>query len=246
MTSAAPVFWYDEIDSTNEEAKRRGKAGEFGPVWLAARQQTSGRGRLGRSWASPVGNLFTTCLFAEPDGLAMAGRVPFAAALAIIDVCRAVLPKVPFALKWPNDVRVDHKKICGILIETGETKGVVWVAAGMGLNVADTPSAAGQAATSLYELGAAPGITADLLMQDLPSFFARRVQQMRDDFQGLLRDWTQHAEALGKTVVAGPETARVEGVFERLAEDGGLVLRLPDGQTRTIRAGDVELVRRVS
>ncbi|MDJ0921129.1 MAG: biotin--[acetyl-CoA-carboxylase] ligase [Henriciella sp.] len=246
MTSGAPVFWYDEIDSTNEEAKRRAKAGENGPLWLAARQQVSGRGRLGRSWASPVGNLYTTCLFVEPGGLALAGRVPFAAALAIVDLCKSVLPDVPFALKWPNDVRVNGDKICGILIETGESHGVVWVAAGMGLNVAETPEAAGQAATSLSALGASPGLTPDVLMQDLPRLFANRARQMREDFRGLLEDWKVHAEGLGKTVVAGPVAARIEGVFEDLAEDGGLILRLPDGQTQTIRAGDVELVRKVT
>lgn len=242
---AAPVYWYDEIDSTSEEAKRRARAGETGPLWIAARQQTAGRGRLGRTWVSPVGNLFTTTLFVEPNGLKVAARIPFAAALAISDVCRAVLPKVDFRLKWPNDVRVDGAKLCGILIESGETHGLTWMAVGMGLNVQYTPEAAGQAATSLVDLGASSGLQPDHVITDLRDSFAKRVIQARGDFEGTLRDWLSMAEGLGQTVEAGPHDARISGIFEGLAEDGGLKLRLQDGTTRIIRAGDVELVRHV-
>jgi BirA family biotin operon repressor/biotin-[acetyl-CoA-carboxylase] ligase len=242
---SAPVYWYDEIDSTSEEAKRRARAGETGPLWIAARQQSAGRGRLGRAWVSPVGNLFTTTLFIEPEGLKVAARIPFAAALAIADVCRSVLPDMDFRLKWPNDVRVDGAKLCGILIESGETHGLTWMAVGMGLNVQYTPEGTGQAATSLVDLGAASGLQPDHVITDLRDAFAKRVIQARSDFEGTLRDWLSIAEGLGQTVEAGPHDARISGIFEGLADDGGLKLRLQDGTTRIIRAGDVELVRHV-
>ena len=245
MTPDAPVYWYDEIDSTSDEARRRAKAGEIGPLWIAAHQQSAGRGRLGRAWLSPPGNLFTTALFIEPAGLKQAIRIPFAAGLAAHDACHGIMPKIEFELKWPNDLRVDRAKLCGILIESGELNGSVWIAAGIGLNVSYAPKDTGQAVTCLAGLGAAAALMPEHVLDALRPAFAKRVAQARTDFPGLLRDWLGVAEGVGQTVRAGPHDARIEGVFEGLAEDGGLVLRLPDGQMRTIRAGDVELVRHV-
>jgi len=240
-----PIFWYDTIDSTSLEAARRAKAGETGPLWIAARQQSAGRGRLGRVWLSPPGNLFTTALFVEQAGLAQAIRIPFAAGLAVIDTCREILPGVDFRLKWPNDVRVNRAKLSGILIESGTHSGLVWIAAGIGLNVRSVPEVADQDTVSLLALGAPAALQAEHVLEGLRAAFARRVRQARSDWPGLLRDWLAQAEGLGEQMVAGPPAARIEGVFEGLAEDGGLVLRLPNGQTQTIRAGEVELVRRV-
>ncbi len=246
MIERAPVYWYDEIDSTSEEAKRRARRGETSSVWIAARQQTAGRGRLGRNWVSPAGNLFTTVLFPESGGLLMAGRIPFAAALAVRDAGLRAAPGLSAKLKWPNDVRVDGAKLSGILTESGETNGVVWIALGMGINVQYTPEATGQASTCLVEQGAPIGLEPDHVLADLKETLATRIEQARNDFEGLLEDWLKQAEGVGQMIEAGPVEHRVKGVFEGLAPDGGLIMRLPDGARQTIRAGDVELVKRVS
>ena len=245
MIQAAPVYWFDDIDSTSEEAKRRARRGETSAVWIAARQQNAGKGRLGRSWVSPVGNLFCTLLFPEPGGLNVAARIPFAAALAVRDTCEAVTPNLASRLKWPNDVRVRGRKVSGILTETGDTNGVVWVALGMGINLRQAPDNIEQPATSLVREGAPDGLSPDHLLDHLKQSVSARIDQARQDFAGLLNVWFDVAEGRGQTVQAGPANDRVEGVFESLAEDGGLVLRLPDGAQRIIRAGDVELVKRV-
>lgn len=245
MIQHAPVYWYDELDSTSEEAKRRARAGEVSPVWIAARSQSAGRGRLGRVWVSPPGNLFVTVLFPEPGGLAMAARIPFAAALAVREACTAARPGLAAKLKWPNDVRIDGAKICGILTESGETNGVVWIALGMGINVQTAPDVAEQASTSLAQQGASPALALEHVLEDLKSALDKRVEQARHQFEQLLADWLRHAEGLGQMIEAGPADRRVKGVFEGLAPDGGLNLRLPDGSRQTIRAGDVDLVRRV-
>lgn len=246
MIHRAPVYWYDEIDSTSEEAKRRARRGETSAVWIAARRQSAGKGRLGRPWQSPIGNLFTTLLFPEPGGLTMAARIPFAAALAVRDTCEKAVPGLGALLKWPNDVRISGRKISGILTESGETNGVVWIALGMGINVQHTPDGVDQDATSLAEEGAPAALSSDLVLEELRSAISTRIEQARADFSGLLEDWLRVAEGRGQLVQAGPHQARIEGVFEGLAEDGGLILRLPDGALRTIRAGDVDLVKRVS
>lgn len=245
MTPDAPVFWYDEIDSTSEEVRRRVNKGEIGPLWVAAREQDGGRGRLGRKWVSPRGNLFTTALFLEPGGFAHASRVPFAAGLAVLDACRAILPDTDFRLKWPNDVRINRAKLCGILVECGQKAGAVWTTVGIGVNVRCAPNAIYQDATSLLTEGANGALQPDHVLDALRPAFAARLAEARADFSGLLRSWMKFAEGLGQTVSAGPANARVKGIFEGLAEDGGLILRLPNGETRIIRAGDVELVRRV-
>ena len=246
MIHAAPVYWYDEIDSTSEEAKRRARRGETSAVWIAARQQTAGKGRLGRTWVSPTGNLFSTFLFPEPGGLAHAARIPFAAALAVHDTCTHLVPGIGALLKWPNDVRVEGRKISGILTETGETNGVVWVALGIGMNVQHAPERVDQPATSLAQEGAPQALTPDLVLQELRAAISTRIEQARNDFSALLGDWLNAAEGRGQIVRAGPSDRRIEGIFEGLSDDGALILRLPDGQQHIIRAGDVDLVKRVS
>ncbi len=246
MIEQAPVYWYDEIDSTSEEAKRRARKGETSPVWLAARQQTSGKGRLGREWISPAGNLFTTVLFPEAGGLEMAGRFPFAVALAVRDACLKAVPQADIVLKWPNDVRYNSAKLSGILIESGLTNGVTWVAIGIGLNVRYAPDTREQATICLLDLGAAPLLEPDHVLTDLRVSLAKRLEQARQDFEGLLRNWLDHADGHGEVIEAGPASGRIKGVFEDLASDGGLILRLPDGTRQTIRAGDVELVKQVN
>lgn len=246
MTPDAPVQWHDTIDSTNEEARRLAQAGMCGPLWIAAKQQTAGKGRLGRQWLSPVGNLFCTALFFEPGGLQTATRFPFAAALAIADICAQLVPDADVKLKWPNDVRVDGAKLCGILVEAGQTaQGGAWVAAGMGLNVRTAPDRSGQSATSLLDLGANQAVTTDFALDTLRSAFARRVLQARERFPDTLQDWETKAEAMGQAVTTGPAEKPVTGIVLGLASDGGLRLELPNGAETIIRAGDVELVREV-
>jgi len=247
VTPDAPVQWHDEIDSTNEEARRLSRAGMYGPLWIAGRLQSAGRGRLGREWVSPTGNLYCTALFHEPGGVVAATRFPFAAGLAILDACRAVLPGVQPLLKWPNDVRVDGAKLCGILVEAGAANNgkSVWVAAGMGLNVTEAPDRAGQTATSLHALGASPVVSPDLMLDTLRPAFAKRIAEAREDFPSMLRTWEAHAEGLGGQIVVGKGENAIRGRFVGLEADGGLRLELPDGATSIIRAGDVELIKEI-
>lgn len=245
MIASAPILWFDEIDSTSEEAKRRAKSGDSSAIWIAAHRQLNGKGRLGRNWISPPGNLYITALFPEPGGLSTATHIPFAAALAVSDVCLGVVPDADIRLKWPNDVRVNGAKLSGILTESGETAGALWIAVGMGLNVRFVPEGTGQAATCLRDLGAVDALMPEHLVDDLRTALAFRVGQARERFDQTRSDWVARAEGLGRTVEAGPANARQTGEFIGLAEDGGLQIRLPDGGVTTIRAGDVDLVRKV-
>lgn len=243
MSVIWPVFQFDEIDSTNTEAKRRAAAGRFDDQWIVAGQQTAGRGRQDRSWASPKGNIFTTALFAEPGGINTALRVPFAAALAVVDTVLMVAPHAPVEVKWPNDVRVNQQKVSGILVETGGATGNLWIAAGTGINVAYAPENVGQPATSLEELS---GQMLELkqVLSHYHAAFQARLHQARLNFESMRCDWLEYAEGRNQPISVRVGETYEQGIFEDLEVDGALRLRLPDGSARIIRAGEVNLIGR--
>ncbi|MGB2074759.1 MAG: biotin--[acetyl-CoA-carboxylase] ligase [Henriciella sp.] len=173
MIETAPIHWFEQVDSTSEELKRRARRGALEPVWIAARQQIAGRGRLGRNWVSPEGNLFVSLLCTLPEGVSAATRVPFATGLAVRDACISVLPGTDFRLKWPNDVRVDGAKLAGVLVESGQTDSTFWVIIGIGVNVQVAPDNTGQASISLVDLGAPPETSPDEVLLALRTALAR-------------------------------------------------------------------------
>ncbi|MEX1251675.1 MAG: biotin--[acetyl-CoA-carboxylase] ligase [Hyphomonas sp.] len=242
MSEPWPVYRMGVIDSTNTEAKRRVAAG-FHDQWIVADQQTAGRGRQDRQWISPAGNVYTTAMFREPGGLQVALRLPFAAALAVTDVVLEHAPGADVRVKWPNDVRIDRRKVSGILVETGGAGADFWIAAGMGVNLVPPPENVTQPATSLHELGMRPGTPAEAVFSSLREAFMRRLQQARSGFAGTRVDWLARAEALGQQVQVRAGETVAEGIFEDLEDDGALLLRLPDGSRRTIRAGEIEIGR---
>ncbi|MDX5494875.1 MAG: biotin--[acetyl-CoA-carboxylase] ligase, partial [Alphaproteobacteria bacterium] len=140
----ADIRRFEEIDSTNEEARRLGDAGTEGPVWIVAKRQTAGRGRRGRAWESPTGNFMGTLYLTPRCGPREAGELSFVAALAVHKAVESLLPpplRGALRLKWPNDLLHDRAKLAGILLESSGVAGaeVAWVAIGMGINLASHP-----------------------------------------------------------------------------------------------------------
>jgi len=238
-----PVEWFDDIDSTNEEARRRVSAGSFQNVWIAARSQSSGRGRLGRNWKSPIGNLFATALFEFSGTLNDAAKIPFVSALAVADTFDVFAPKHKVEVKWPNDVRCNGAKVSGILIEAGPLDNSSWVAVGIGINVAVAPQDVGQATASIASLRGDEVVTAQIAMEELRNSFSMRMNALSHGFENTRKAWLERAEGLGKTVTVTCGNEVLKGTFEALGDDGELHLRLPDGQLVVITAGDVELIK---
>ena len=131
---------YDALGSTNAEALALARAGERGPLWLSATQQTAGRGRRGREWVSEPGNLYATLLLSTPSAADVAPQLSFVAALAVHDAIVACAPALAdrLRLKWPNDVLIGGAKVAGILIEA-ESSPVFYVAIGIGVNCVSHP-----------------------------------------------------------------------------------------------------------
>ena len=152
-----PVEAHDELDSTNAEARRRAEAGEGGPVWITAAAQTAGRGRRGRAWSTRRGNLAATLLTVTDRPAAEAAQLSFVAALAACDLADTCLGPGAARLKWPNDVLVHGRKAVGVLVESGgRTDGRLWLAVGIGVNLAHAPQDVERPATAFAEYMAGP------------------------------------------------------------------------------------------
>ncbi|HCX10795.1 MAG TPA: hypothetical protein DHU81_10745, partial [Hyphomonas sp.] len=125
---------------------------------------------------------------------------------------------------------------------TGGQGAEFWVAAGIGINVASAPDGAGQMATSLHSLRCDAVLTPEDVLTALRDAFGRRLEQARQGFETLRQDWLKVAEGLGQTISVSRNGDPLIGVLEDMAEDGSLVLRLPDGRQEIVRAGDVSLI----
>ena len=236
-----PIFRFDEIDSTNAEARRRAEAGEGGPLWLTALRQNAGHGRRGRAWETGEGNLAATLLMLTERPPAEAAQISFVAALAVADMARIYLPADLIRLKWPNDVLIGGRKSAGILVESGRrADGALWLATGIGVNLARAPTAAERPATCFADHAAAPPPTPREALDALAAAFAGWLGVWdAQGFAPLAEAWTQRAHGLGGPCIARLGSETVEGVAEGLDVDGALRLRLADGAIRRITAGDV-------
>ncbi len=236
---------HSEIDSTNEEAKRLAASGESGPLWIVTDSQTAGRGRRGRAWTSPVGNLMCTLLIRPGCGPAEAGEMSFVAGLALYDAASMLLPDevaAKVSLKWPNDLLIDGKKASGILLESESTGGaeVSWLAIGIGLNLVDFPKDTPYPATSLQaESGFACSVEQALsaLAAAFDKWYA--TWQQPAGFAAIRQAWLSRARGLGEEITVRLSDETLVGTFEDLSADGALRLRLASGVLQEVAAGDV-------
>ena len=232
-TPVLPDGWslvaLDSVGSTNDEAARLadGGAPEGTVVW--AREQHGGRGRRGRSWASPPGNLYSSTILRPECPAARAAELGFVAALAVGDL---VPPSRATRLKWPNDVLVDGGKIAGILLESAIAQDgrVEHVVAGIGINVAFAP----QLAEMRYP-GSALGGTVEAALEGLTRALATRLAQWRRDGFGVVREaWLAQAGPLGAEVDVRLGEGLVRGRFAGLDHEGALLLDTAEGPRKIV------------
>lgn len=241
---ATPILLLEETDSTNAEARRRAEAGETGPLWIVARRQTAGRGRRGREWASEGGNLFATLLHVTRKPPAEAAQVTFVGALAIADLLDVWAPPSLVTIKWPNDVMLAGEKASGVLVESGaHGTGGLWLAVGIGVNLAHAPEGTERPATALVhhlrgDVLSPP--TVEAAAATLAEAFAVWMDRWETlGFQPILDAWQARTPGLDGPAVARLGRETVKGRAEGVAPDGALKLRLADGSLRLISAGDV-------
>lgn len=245
---------FDELDSTNEEARRRVlEEGERGPLWIVATRQSRGRGRLGREWISAAGNLHASLVLSDGVTPECAPQLGFVAGVATIEALRALCPgETGFALKWPNDILLDRAKLGGVLLEglalsTGDERrppaGVVVV--GLGVNCVGAPQGVSYPATALATLKAqAPSAAA--LLATLSDCFCETLKLWAagSGFAEIRRKWLDAAAGIGESVhVRLSQGEEIEGRFETIDADGRLVIA-SGAAKRVIDAGDVILAHR--
>lgn len=245
MPEGTDVVLLDEVDSTMNEAARRAPPNR--PTWIVAKRQTKARGRRGHSWHHPDGNFAGTWLIAPGRLASEVALTSFVAALALYEALAVYVDRERLALKWPNDVLLDQRKIAGILLESSGQGGVIdWLAVGIGVNLASAPSAmdlpdSAVPPISLAEAGPDPAIplTPEELLSHLAEGMARWNRMLTDHgFDPLRRLWLQRAARLGETITARTSRDSWTGIFETVDESGHLVLRTAAGVQR-IAAADI-------
>lgn len=231
------IIWHDSVGSTNDEAQARVAGGNPEPVWIAAAEQTLGKGRLGRHWVSEPGNLYASLIWPSDVSLPRLASLSLVAGLAVRDAITESGVAAPVQLKWPNDVLVDGRKVSGILIETSMRAGAHIAIIGCGLNLLHHPAETRWPATSL----AAFGISIDPrdMLEHLRRAMHARLMQWAEGsgLAGIHDGWM--AVAMGRggriTVEGGKQ-----GTFTGLSDEGALELTLDDGTVWQHLAGDVE------
>jgi len=227
-------------ESTNDDVKEAARSGEAEGFVVWAWEQKGGRGRQGRTWYSPPGNLYASILLRPPGEARHAARYAFVAALALHDLVKDYLPDAAITLKWPNDVLVFGKKISGVLMESSLTpqSKLEWLVVGMGLNIEHHPQDTPYPATSLRHEGLSSYVDLQSTVQNLCAHFFRWKESLEiQGFPAVRAAWLNHAQ-LGALTVHLPD-GLINGVFTGLNDDGGLVLQLADGTKQAISAGDV-------
>lgn len=252
------------IESTNKEARKHAQRGDRGPLWITAVAQTEGRGRAGRTWYSPPGNLHASLLLFDPSPCERAPELAFVAALALREAIIAEAPALAPALrfKWPNDLLLAGRKCAGILIE-GEIDPRMGVAVviGIGVNCVQCPPTASRhvngisdktqphryvsgqellvPATDLRSHGV--DITAERLFERLSATMCARIAQWNRGagLPAILSDWLAVAGGIGETICVRNGRDEKSGRFIGLDQGGRLMLERADGSIETISAGDV-------
>ena len=223
---------HERIGSTNDEARQLAASGAPHGTVVHADEQIAGRGRFGRTWYSPPGNLYLSVLLRLDLPLAGSTELSFVTALTVADAVDALLPKQSKStLKWPNDVLVNEGKIAGILVESVDGAQII----GIGLNVLEAPRNAPYKTATL--VGAGGIATVDGARDILLARLAKNLAAWTDHgFESIRSAWLARAHPIGTALRASIGGRTEEGMFAGLDNDGALLLDTPDGRKRIVAA----------
>lgn len=238
----------DSVGSTNDEALALARRGDAGKVWIQARAQSTGRGRSGRAWSSPTGNLYATLLLVDAAEPHHAPELGFVAGLALVRAVRR-LRGIPagVAIKWPNDLLHDGAKFAGILVEgTQRSDGGFATAIGFGVNCRSHPAGLDYPVTDLSAI-TGHDLSADILLRHLSAEMAA-ILDLWDrgrNFAAIREGWLAHALPRGSRLAARTPSSTREGTFDTIDDRGRLVLQTDAGPL-IVDAADVFLTQRAT
>jgi BirA family biotin operon repressor/biotin-[acetyl-CoA-carboxylase] ligase len=234
---------HDRLASTNDEALRLAEAGAPAGVVVAATEQTRGRGRHGRTWTSPPGNLYASVLLRPDCQMAVAAQLSLVAGLALAEaLARLGPPDLDLQLKWPNDVLIGGAKTAGILIEGASDAGgrAAWVIVGSGVNLISCPPDTPYPATWLAREGFAAALTPQAVLETYLAaldYWLRRWQEA--GFGAVRRAWLTRGFGLGGEIRLRLDRGELKGRFLDLTDTGSMLLEQAGGRRREIAAGEV-------
>ena len=234
------ILYYPSVTSTNDIARQQALSKAPEGTAVIADQQTTGRGRLKRAWVSPQGNIAVTVVLCPARK-----NLPYLTMLAALAVLHSIekTTGLKCQLKWPNDVLINNKKVCGILLESqASSDSVDFAVIGIGINVnmklADYPEIA-SIATSLAD-ETRRDVSRTLLLRNLFVEMEKLYLQLRDG-ESILAEWRDNLATLGKKIHVRAGDEVFAGIAESVADDGNLMLRCDDGRLLKFMAGDVTL-----
>ncbi len=222
---------------------RRAREGHGGGVWIIADEQTGGRGRTGRHWHSPPGNLHASLLLVDPCPQAQTPELGFVAGVALAHALREALGgDGRLKIKWPNDMLFDGAKLSGLMLEGSQLPdGRFALVIGIGVNCIAHPENLAYPATSLAKIAARPIPAAEILAR-----LAKSLNHWLGLYAGgrnfalIRQNWLEMAAGLGQPIEIALGSHYVRGIFSTIDDFGRLVVATPDG-TQTVAAGDVFL-----
>jgi BirA family biotin operon repressor/biotin-[acetyl-CoA-carboxylase] ligase len=234
------VLYYHSLTSTNDIARQLALVKCPEGTAVIADSQTTGRGRLRREWVSPQGNIaVTVVLYPSRKDLHFLTMLASLAVLYSIEKTTGLRCQ----LKWPNDVLIGGKKVCGILLESqASAESAEYAIIGVGINVnmklAEYPEISAIATSLTDETG--KDVSRVALLQNLFVEMEKLYLRLRAG-ESLLEEWREHLVTLGKSIHVRSGDEVFEGIAVAVAEDGSLMLRCADGRLMKFTAGDVTL-----
>lgn len=246
LPTAYRLVALERAESTNDAARDLALGGAEDGTLVWALEQTKGRGRRGRAWASPPGNLYCSLVLRPDCPLKRAPELSFLAALAVGGALGGLVPPLTdLRYKWPNDVLLNDRKVSGILLESAaQADGTLdFLVLGVGVNIVGSPKDAAFPASSVREEGGEAVEVADVLESFARHFMAWTDRWLDEGFAPVREAWLKRAWRLGERLRVDLGGDAVDGRFRGLGADGTLELELAGGAVRRIAAGDVRQAR---
>lgn len=229
------IIYYAELTSTMDAAKHLARKGCPDFTTVIAGRQKNGRGRLSRQWLSEKGGLYFTMVLRPDLPPVLSFRVGLLASVTLARILNEIFG-IDVRVKWPNDLLVDERKICGMLSELeAEADRVAFINIGIGLNVNNDPSPIEPAATSLKNILGRKVSIKEILARYLDLFEAQMQTAAYDE---VVEQWKQFTVTLNRDVRVVTTHEVLTGKAIDIDDTGALVLKCSDGSLKTIRYGD--------
>jgi BirA family biotin operon repressor/biotin-[acetyl-CoA-carboxylase] ligase len=240
------IFYFPELESTNISAKVKASPRVVGineGTIIIAERQSAGKGRLGRRWFSPVGGIWLSIILYPQLSPSYIPRITLMTAVAIVKAIERCA-QIKAQIKWPNDILINEKKVCGILTEmSAELDMINWVVVGIGINVnvdhREFPEDIQEKIISLQEfLGKEISRVrlAQILLEEFEKYYERL---KRREFFSILKEWKLYSHTLGKKIKINIGEKVVSGEAINVNEEGALILKKEDGELEKIISGTI-------